>query len=102
MTAYLSSLASDLDSGVLLVVYVIGISALTGCASALVVYGIPALKAWIAPRWSRWHSRQARRASLPQDFPPKDDAISWIGPLLVILPLVALVVAIMRCQGVGG
>jgi hypothetical protein len=41
-----------------------------------------------------------RRASLPQGFPPKDDAVAWVGPLLVILPLVALVVAIIRCQGV--
>ena len=101
MTDYLSRLASDLDGGSLVAIFALGWVALVGGLAVAIFYGLPAISAWVRPRWARWKSEQVRRASLPQDSPPKDDAVAWVGPLLVILPLVALVVAIMRCQGAG-
>lgn len=101
MTPYLSRLTSDLDGGFLAALFGFSAVAIAFAIAAALLYGLPAISAWILPRWARWKSEQVRRASIPQEFPPKDDAVAWVGPLLVILPLVALVVAIMRCQGVG-
>ena len=48
--------------------------------------------------FARWHARQIIKANTPEPFPP--DPVEW-APILVILPLVALVVAIIAEQGVG-
>lgn len=93
MTPYLSGILAEMNGADLVACGILTLIALWLALWALV--------AWARSALARWHSRQVRRASLPQEFPPKDDAVAWVGPLLVILPLVALVVAIMRCQGVG-
>ena len=100
MTPYLSDLLAEMNGADLVACGILALIALWAVLWILVTWA-PVAWAWARSALARWHSRQARRASLPQEFPPKDDAVAWVGPLLVILPLVALVVAIMRCQGVG-
>ena len=100
MTAYLSDLLAEMNGADLVACGILALLALWLALWALVTWA-PVAWAWARSALARWHSRQVRRASLPQEFPPKDDAVAWVGPILVILPLVALVVAIMRCQGVG-
>lgn len=108
MTTYLSSLLADLSDGALVSAYIVGVCAVAGIGAGLVVYGWPPAWQWIKVRasrvrsaFTRWHAWQVRRANEPQPFPPSNDTLVWVLPLLVILPLVALVVAIIRCQGVG-
>jgi hypothetical protein len=86
-----------MSGGALASLWIIGSVAIAGALSALVVYGWPALMDWALPRLARWHSRQIRRANVPQPYPP--DPVEW-APLLFILPLVALVVAIVWRNGV--
>lgn len=100
MTPYLSDLLTEMNGADLVVCGILALIALWVALWVLVTWA-PIAWNWALSALARWHARQVRRASLPQEFPPKDDAIAWFGPLLVILPLVALVVAIMRCQGVG-
>lgn len=87
-----------MSGGALASLWIIGSCAVAGIFAALVVYGCPALLDWLLPRFARWHSRQVRRANIPQEFPP--DPAEW-APILVILPLIALVVAIVWQNGVG-
>jgi hypothetical protein len=47
---------------------------------------------------ARWHARQIIKANTPEPFPPS--AVEW-APLAVLLPLVALVLAIIAECGVG-
>lgn len=100
MISYLSSLLAEMNGADLVVCGILALLALWLALWALVTWA-PVAWAWARSALARWHSRQVRRASLPQELPPKDDAVAWGGPLLVIPPLVALVVAIIAEQGVG-
>ena len=101
MTPYTSSLLADLSDGALVSVYIVGVCAAAGIGAWVVVYGWPALMDWLLPRLARWHARQVVKANEPQPYPPSSDALAWILPLLVVLPLVVLVLAIIAEQGVG-
>ena len=80
-----------------------GILALAALWAVLwsVVTWTPIAISWTLSRLARWHAWQVRRTNEPQLFPPSSDTLAWALPLLVIIPLVALVVAIIRCNGVG-
>ena len=101
MTPYTSALLADLSDGALVSVYIVGVCAVAGIGAGIVVYGWPALMDWFLPRLARWHAWQVRKANEPQPHPPSGDTLAWVLPLLVILPLVALVLAIIAEQGAG-
>ena len=100
MTPYLSDLLAEMNGADLVACGIIGIIALWAALWALLTWA-PIVTRWILPRLARWHAWQIRRANEPQEYPPSHDTLAWLLPLLVILPLVALVVAIIRCNGVG-
>ena len=100
MTPYPSDLLAEMNGADLVACGILALIALWAALWALVTWA-PVAWAWVLSSLARWHSRQVRRASLPQDFPPKDGTVAWAGPLLVIIPLVALVVAIVWRNGVG-
>ena len=108
MTPYTSALLADLSDGALVSVYIVGVCAVAGIGAGIVVYGWPPAWQWLKVRasriqsaFTRWHVAQINKANEPQPHPPSSDTLAWALPLLVILPLVALVVAIIRCNGVG-
>jgi hypothetical protein len=86
-----------MSGGALASLWIIGSVAIAGALSALVVYGWPALMDWALPRLARWHSRQIRRANVPQEFPPDPVPFPWAA-LLVTLAVVGLAAFVLfRC-----
>lgn len=99
MTAYLSGLLVEMNGADLVACGILALIALWAALWVLVTRA-PIAWAWARSALARWHSRQVRQANEPQPFPPSNDALVWVLPLLVILPLVALVVAIVWQNGV--
>lgn len=100
MIPYLSGLLAEMNGADLVACGILAVIALRAILWALVTW-TPIAISWTLSRLARWHAWQVRRANEPLPFPPSSDALAWVLPLLVILPLVALVVAIIRCNGVG-
>lgn len=100
MTPYLSGLLAEMNGADLVACGILALAALWAILWSVVTW-TPIAISWALSRLARWHAWQVRRANEPQPHPPSNDALAWVLPLLVILPLVALVVAIIRCNGVG-
>lgn len=100
MSAYLSSLLAEMNGADLVACGILAVIALWAILWALVTW-TPIAISWTLSRLARWHAWQVRKANEPQPLPPSSDTLAWVLPLLVILPLVALVVAIIAEQGVG-
>ena len=100
MTPDFSGILAEMNGADLVACGIIGLIALWAFLWALLTWA-PIVTRWGLSRLARWHAWQIRRANEPQEFPPSHDALAWLLPLLVILPLVALVVAIIRCNGVS-
>ena len=99
MTPYLSGLLAEMNGADLVACGILALAALWAILWALVTW-TPIAISWTLSRLARWHAWQVRRANEPQPHPPSSDTLAWALPILVILPLVALVVAIIRCNGV--
>lgn len=100
MTPYLSGLLAEMNGADLVACGILAVIALWAILWALVTW-TPIAISWALSRLARWHAWQVRRANEPQPFQPSSDALAWVLPLLVILPLVALVLAIIAEQGAG-
>ena len=100
MIPCLSSLLAEMNGADLVACGILALAALWAILWSVVTWA-PIAISWTLSRLARWHAWQVRRTNEPQPFPPSSDALAWVLPLLVILPLVALVVAIIRCNGVG-
>lgn len=106
MSACLSGLLTEMNGADLVACGILALIALWLALWALVTWA-PVAWQWVkvcASRarsaLTRWHVAQIRRVNAQIKFEDHFDDLD-LAPLLVILPLVALVVAIMRCQGVG-
>ena len=100
MIPYLSGLLAEMNGADLVACGILALAALWAVLWSVVTW-TPIAISWALSRLARWHAWQVRRANKPQPHPPSSDTLAWVLPLLVILPLVALVVAIIRCNGVG-
>ena len=100
MIPYLSGLLAEMNGADLVACGILAVITLWVILWTLVTW-TPIAISWSLSRLARWHAWQVRKANEPQPHPPSSDALAWTLPLLVILPLVALVVAIIRCNGVG-
>ena len=100
MSTYLSGLLAEMNGADLVACGILAVIALWAVLWSVVTW-TPIAISWALSRLARWHAWQVRRANKPQPHPPSSDTLAWVLPLLVILPLVALVVAIIRCNGVG-
>ena len=100
MIPCLSGLLAEMNGTDLVACGILALAALWAVLWSVVTW-TPIAISWTLSRLARWHAWQVRRANEPQPHPPSSDTLAWGLPLLVILPLVALVVAIIRCNGVG-
>ena len=100
MSTCLSGLLAEMNGADLVACGILALAALWAVLWSVVTW-TPIAISWTLSRLARWHAWQVRKANEPQPHPPSSDALAWVLPLLVILPLVALVVAIIRCNGVG-
>ena len=100
MTPYLSDLLAEMNGADLVACGILAVITLWAILWSVVTW-TPIAISWALSRLARWHAWQVRRANEPQPHPPSSDTLAWVLPLLVILPLVALVLAIIAEQGAG-
>ena len=100
MIPYLSGLLAEMNGADLVACGFLAVITLWAILWSVVTW-TPIAISWSLSRLARWHAWQVRRANEPQPHPPSSDTLAWALPILVILPLVALVVAIIAEQGVG-
>jgi len=96
MTAYLSSLLASMNGADLVACGILALLAL-GIALWSLVTWTPIAWQRAQSSLARWHSRQIRRANVPQEFPPDPVPFPWAA-LLVTLAVVGLAAFVLfRC-----